>query len=161
MRKRKENEGLTSEQIGRTGEKNYLRRKLPTDLWVHLAEFLNFRDLASFSSLKKEFFLIALQAMTDIYKERFIYFPFSYSPLETKLSQFSGYMNQLRVLNNIRKLYDSQYYTLFDPAYIELFQAVKAKDTERAKKFIESQLRINKNKVIDRVFCKRIPMVRP
>ena len=155
MRKRKRT--LTSRQIGGNNEKNYLSLKLPDDPWVHLAEFLNFRDLASFSYLRKNFFLIALQAMTNLYKERFIYFPFSYFPLVSKPSQFSEYISQLKVLNTIRKFYDSQqYYTLFDPAYIELFRAVKARKTGRAKKFIESQLRLNKNKVIDRVFYQKL-----
>ena len=161
--KRKREEVLTSQQTGRNREKNYLSPKLPPDLWVHLAEFLNFRDLASFSYLRKKFFLIALQAMTNLYKERFIYFPFSYSAfstdnstsLEAKRPPFSWYMSRLKVLNYIRRFYDSQYYTLFDPAYIELFRAVHAKDTQKAIKFVESRLQFHQDKVIDQVFYQK------
>ena len=157
MSKRKREGVLASQQTGGNNGKNYLSPKLPTDLWVHLAEFLNFRDLASFSYLRKNFFLIALQAMTNLYKERFIDFPFSYFPLASNPSQFSEYISQLKILNTIRKFYDDQqYYTLFDPAYIELFRAIEARKTGRAKKFIESQLRLNKNKVIDRVFYQKL-----
>ena len=47
---------MKRKRSGVSTEKNYSGVKLPTDLWLHLAEFLNFRDLASFSYLRKKFF---------------------------------------------------------------------------------------------------------
>ena len=61
----------------------------------------------------------------------------------------------LKILNSTRKYFNNRYYTLFDPAYAELFEAIENKDCEKARHFILTQLKANKSNVIDRVFYQK------
>ena len=61
----------------------------------------------------------------------------------------------LKNLNSTRKYFNKRYYTLFDPVYAELFEAIENKDGEKAQSFILTQLKANKSNVIDRVFYQK------
>ena len=61
----------------------------------------------------------------------------------------------LKNLNSTRKYFNKRYYTLFDPVYAELFEAIENKNDEKAQSFIQTQLKAKKSNVIDRVFYQK------
>ena len=122
-------------------------KDFPDELWISIAGFLNKRDLDSLSFLNRNFALIAWQAMVSLCKDKFGCFPFS--PVVAYDIQL------LKNLNSTRKYFNKRYYTLFDPVYAELFEAIENKDGEKAQNFIQTQLKAKKTNVIDRVFYQK------
>ncbi len=132
-------------------------KDFPGELWISIAGFLNKRDLDSLSYLNKNFALIAWQTMVIICKDKFGCFPFSLDPdsPENTHPVVAYDIKLLKILNSTRKYFNNRYYTLFDPAYAELFEAIENKNCEKARHFILTQLKANKSNVIDRVFYQK------
>ena len=123
------------------------KKDFPDELWISIAGFLNKRDLNSLSFLNRNFALIAWQTMVYICKDKFGCFPFS-PVIAYDIKLFKN-------LNSTRKYFNNRYYTLFDPVYAELFEAIEKKDAQKAQHFILTQLKANKSNLIDRVFYQK------
>jgi ankyrin repeat protein len=145
MRKRKRNQSLASEKmVTRRGELH-----LSTDLWVAVAEFLNKHDLARLSFLNTNFALIAWHGVIHLYKERYSEFKLDFIIENQKYD-----LKVFRLVNQQIQYYDNHYYTLFDTSYIPLFEAIHAKDSQRAIAFIRAKL-AGRDNVTDRVFYQK------
>ncbi len=152
MRKRK-SDGWVEKLI----KKQKVQIQLPDALWFHIAKFLHKRELYFLTYLDTDFLRIACRAMINFYRDKFIYFPFSIesTPLDRKYSAVSNSIQSLKKINIKGQYYHYRYYTLFDPDYVELFEAIEAKDSEKAKIFIQARIIDNRHNVVDRVFSQK------
>ncbi len=160
MKRKIDEKGRTDQKIISYDTYKHKAISLSRELWQSLAQYLDHRNLATFSYLNKNFALIAWQAMIKVYNKKFIHFPSLlkyFAPTQFKdYKQLPYDIRMLQNLNQIRHYYDNRYYTLFDPQYSALFEAIERKDSKAAQDFILARLSDDpEESIIDRVFYQK------
>jgi hypothetical protein len=116
-----------------TLEKKKELKDLPLALWIYTGQFLEENDFLN-TFLNRYFARITLRWIKNFYKNRYQYFPLH--SIDDREFKFDF----LEKLNRERKLYKKLYYSLFNPAFIELFLLVEQRKSKEAQAFIESML---------------------
>jgi hypothetical protein len=141
-------QGLPKDSIvQKKSQKKIELQDLPKDPMLLIGEFLKESDYQH-TFLNHYFSLITLNWITEFYKRKYLYFTRQYDVVE----KYSP--NLLKELNDGRKLYRERYYTLYDPAYIELFILLEQEDSKAAQTFIELRLRKNQD-LTDIIFTQK------